>query len=203
MKRDIYVGTLREQWQHPSRFFADLLRVGALASVLGAALSQPVEGAVRFAAIFLLLLASRSRVPGPLDAAFAAALLVSSWANALQWYMNHPWVDIPTHFATNGASAAVAFFVLAETGILPRHGTDRTWNTLVVAMMGATLSVVWEIYEWTASRFIPNEMVVGYSDTIGDQTVGTLGSVLAGLLVARWMGSGRHPDWSQRTPSAA
>lgn len=176
-----------EPLRDPSGVVADLLRLVCLTSVVVAALSQPVEGAIRFAAIFLVLLFARSRVPGPLDASFAAATLVSAWASALQWYTTYPWVDIPIHFATTGAAASVAYFILAEVGIVPRRRREVPWNLLIITMIGGTLCVVWEIYEWTAWRFIPNEMVVGYSDTIGDMTMGTLGAIVAAFLIARWL----------------
>lgn len=176
-----------EPLRGPSGAVADLLRLVCLASVVVAALSQPVEGTIRFAVIFLVLPFARSRVPGPLDAAFAAATLVSAWASALGWYMTYPWVDIPIHFVTTGAAASVAYFLLVEVGIVPQRRREVLWNLFIITMIGGTLCVVWEIYEWTASRFIPNEMVVSYSDTIGDQTMGTLGATMAGFLVARWL----------------
>lgn len=197
------MNTVRAQWRRPAGAVADLLRLAVLTSVLIAALTQPVEGTIRFAGILVVLLGTRSRVPMPLDATFAAALLVSAWASALQWYTTYRWVDIPIHFATTGAAAAVAYFILVQTGVIPRRRRSVRWDVLIITMIGATLAVLWEMYEWTAWRFVPNEMVVGYSDTIGDQTMGTLGSVLAGVLVARWLHAGHHADSPQPAASGA
>lgn len=194
---------ISQEWRHPWGVVADLLRLVALVSVPVAAFTQPVEGVVRFAGVFAVLLVSRSRVPRGLDAAWAATLLVSAWASALQWYMTYRWIDIPIHFATTGATAGVAYFLLLRTGVLPRHPGDVVRNVVVVTMIGSTLSVLWEMYEWSAEQFIPNEILVGYSDTIGDQAMGTLGSVLAGVVIARWLPGVRQEDPSGRLAASS
>lgn len=184
---------------------ADLLRLLALASVPVAAFSQPVEGAIRFAGIFAVLLVSRSRVPQQLDAAWAATLLVSAWASALQWYTTYASVDIPIHFATTGATAGVLFFLLRRTSLLSRDpggsvpgGTGPT--ILTITLIGGTLSAVWEMYEWTAAQFVPNEMVVGYSDTVGDQAMGVLGSATAAIIIAHRLR--HHPVTGHRVSTS-
>jgi hypothetical protein len=84
----------------------DLLRVLALVSAAVTVLSPPQEIALRFALILGLLLVTRAvHMPRLFDAAFAGLLLASAWANALNWYFQHPWIDIPIHFALTGATA--------------------------------------------------------------------------------------------------
>jgi hypothetical protein len=69
----------------------DLLRVLALVSAAVTVLSPPQEIALRFALILGLLLVTRAvHMPRLFDAAFAGLLLASAWANALNWYFQHP-----------------------------------------------------------------------------------------------------------------
>ena len=63
---------------------------------------------------------------------------------------------------------------------------------MVALGFGATAAVLWELGEYAAFlRFLPTYALV-YPDTLGDLTLGTSGSLLAGLLVA--IGRRARPD---------
>ena len=189
--------------EHPLGLFTDLLRLLALVSAVVAVPSQPAEAAVRFVLIFLLLLVTRAiRAPRPFDAALAAMLLATGWASAASWYVEHAWIDIPIHFALTGATAAMFYFGLLRLDLLPPPerltvGRDTAIVVLPVALLGAAVSVVWEIYEWLAETYLPSQILVGYDDTIGDMTNGLLGSVVAGLALAWWLRDGHSLGGAQ------
>jgi hypothetical protein len=56
--------------------------------------------------------------------------------------------------------------------------------------------VVWEFYEWLAEIVFNVHIGVGYSDTIADLAMDTLGSLLAGLALVWWAahGSGTYRE---------
>lgn len=174
----------------------DLLRVVALGSAVVAAPYQPAEASIRFVLIFLLLLVTKAiRAPRPFEAAFAALLLASGWSSALNWYFERPWIDIPIHFALTGATGAMLYFGLLRLDLLPTPerltaGRGVGVVTLPVTLLGGTVALVWEIYEWFAATYLPSRILVGYEDTIGDMTNGLLGSVVAGLALAAWLHAG-------------
>lgn len=187
-----------EAWQSFALVFADAVRVLALVSALVTIPNQPLEVPLRFLGMFVLLMLTRSiGMPRPFEAAFASLLLISGWCSALSWYFEHHWIDIPIHFALTGATAAMLYFALARQDLLPKPEdplvrTRGEADVLIVTLLGGTVSVVWEIYEWVAERTLPSRILVGYDDSIGDMTNGLLGSVVAGYLVSRWVRAGHR-----------
>jgi hypothetical protein len=175
---------------------ADALRALALVSALVTVPYQPLEAPLRFALVFVLLLVTRAiAMPRPFDAVFAALLLVSAWSSALAWYFEHPWIDVPIHFALTGATAAMLWLGLARLDLLPHPQRQTTakrigGTVLLVALLGGTSAVLWEGYEFLAERYLPSRILVGYADTIGDMAVGLLGAVAAGGAVAWWERTG-------------
>lgn len=63
-----------------------------------------------------------------------------------------------------------------------------------VPVIGTTLGVVWEFYEWFVETFTETRIAVGYGDTIADLAMDLLGSVVADAasLPARATGKGRR-----------
>ncbi len=91
----------------------------------------------------------------------------------------------------SGSLAAVAYFVLVQARLLPAaRGTSlhlRSWAPVVwVVVVGASVAVVWEFYEWVIEQVNPAGMSVGYTDTVVDLFAGMLGSLTAGGLVLWW-----------------
>ena len=54
--------------------------------------------------------------------------------------------------------------------------------------LGAVLAIAWELGEWYTFIRHGTELDTAYEDTLGDEALGTLGALLAGLLVAKVMG---------------
>ena len=125
---------------------------------------------------------------------WAADLLVTlPWlsdllGNRLNFFDTVTWWDDVSHFA---------HWLLLTAGVLLAWHPGRRIGGGVVVMValgfGTTAALLWELGEYAAFlRFLPTYAYV-YPDTLGDLTLGTSGSLLAGLLVAlgrRW----RPPD---------
>ena len=190
-----------EEWQRPSGVLADLMRLALLASAAVSLFAGMLESTLQFGLLFLVLVGTRVfGAPRPFDAAFGAMLLVAGWARSLRWYEAYPWADIPIHFAATGGVAAMLYLILAKADLLPDLHDDvvalnPTSVVLLSTAFGVTAGVVWEFYEWGVATFLPETtMIVGYTDTIGDLAWDTLGSVVAGLLLALWARRGYGTD---------
>lgn len=186
----------------PWRRVADVARVTAVVSVPLAFAVSGTEGALRFALVFLVLLAPRVlNVPGPVDAAFAAALLVAAWAGAAGWYDAAWWVDVVVHFSTTGITAAATYLMLVHLGVLVRPDVtasqrQRSRLVLLVVALGLAIGAVWEMYEWVARNWLGNTSIhVGYDDTILDLTMDGLGSLAVALVLVAVM-----PRLQRRSP---
>ncbi len=186
--RDRLVAAFLRTPDSPALAIADALRIAGLLSVAyGVAIGEPVTAAM-FALTLIGLVATRFLgVRGGFDAIVGAALLVAAWCSALELYITVPIVDLPVHFALNGALAALAVIALRSAGIVPAQG-GRALEALLVGTVGVTLGVLWEFGEWAGHTWLDPGILVGYDDTIGDLLVGGLGSFAAALLM-RWAGA--------------
>lgn len=60
------------------------------------------------------------------------------------------------------------------------------WRTvLTITGLGAVLAIGWELGEWYTFIRRGVELETAYQDTLGDEALGTLGALVAGLIVAR------------------
>jgi hypothetical protein len=60
----------------------------------------------------------------------------------------------------------------------------------MVAGIGAIMAVGWEVGEYYAFIRGGTELATAYTDTLGDEVLGTFGAILAGLVIARNPGRG-------------
>lgn len=181
---------------HPPRETAGRLASGAavaagLASAALAAVLLGPEAALRFGVITVIILAARrAQVPAPFTTAFAVLLLLATWASVLHWYRGVPHFDLLVHLLSPGSAAAVGCFVLAARGWLPRAADGSRSRgaapLLWTVLLGTTIAVVWELYEWVVQQVAPQGMIVGYTDTVLDLAAGMLSSAVAGAFVVRW-----------------
>jgi hypothetical protein len=125
---------------------------------------------------------------------WAADLLVTlPWlsdllGNRLNFFDTVTWWDDVSHFA---------HWLLLTAGVLLAWYPGRRTGAGVVVMValgfGATAALLWELGEYVAFlRDLPTYAYV-YPDTLGDLSLGTSGSLVAGLLVALRRRS-RPPD---------
>ena len=172
---------------------ADALRVVALLSIVVAGLLYSWTDALDFVVVSAVLWVPRiAGLPRPVDLAIGVTWLVAGWADVAHWYLTHPWVDIPIHGTTPGASAAAVYLLLVRVQLVPelseRHVRRRALVLLTFAL-GATLAVLWEFYEWVRYHGA-GPPLVGYNDTILDLLMGCISSLLAGVVLAWWATAG-------------
>jgi len=108
-----------------------------------------------------------------------APFLVDVTGNTLDLYDRVWWWDDANH--------AVNWFMLGVgAGLLLMRGDVRPrWALgLLVAGLGAILAIGWEVGEWWAFIRHGTELDTAYTDTLGDEVLGTLGAAVAGLVIA-------------------
>lgn len=123
----------------------------------------------------------RSLAPVPWGA-FALVMspfLIDVSGNTLDLYDTVVWWDDANHFV-NWA------LLCGGLGLLMVHGIGMPWaRVLLVTGLGAVLAIAWELGEWYAFIRHGTELDTAYQDTLGDEALGTLGALVAGLILAR------------------
>lgn len=133
-------------------------------------------------------LASRRRDPRPADlrdsapyGAFSLVMLpflVDVTGNSLDLYDSWVWWDDLNHFVN-------WLLLLTGLGLLVCGSVRPRWAVVVVVCgLGAVLAIAWEVGEWWTFIRHGTEIDTAYEDTLGDEVLGTLGALCAGLLVA-------------------
>ena len=119
--------------------------------------------------------------PEPPYGAFTLIMLpflIDVTGNSLDLYDSLVWWDDFNHFFN-------WFLLLTGIGLLVCGSVQPRWAVvLVVCGLGAMLAIGWELGEWWTFIRHGTEIDTAYEDTLGDETLGTLGALCAGLLVA-------------------
>ena len=105
--------------------------------------------------------------------------LVDVTGNTLDLYDSVVWWDDANHFV-NWAflSAGIGLLLLRS----PRVSPD--WLLAVaVTGLGAVLAIAWELAEYATFIRFGTELDTAYTDTLGDEALGTLGSLVAAILL--------------------
>jgi hypothetical protein len=144
-------------------------------------------------AVWWFFVGRRDRTPSPPYAAFTLLMLpflVDVTGNSLDLYDTLDWWDDANHFVN-------WLFLLAGLGLLIAREIRPGWAmVLLVGGLGAILAIAWELGEWFTFIRHGTELDTAYEDTLGDLTLGTLGSLTAGLLLVWWRrrtSMSRHP----------
>ena len=162
-----------------ARVATDLVAVVAGVSFIAAFWWDGVVVAV-FALVLLGVTVPRvAALPGVVQAATGATLILGAWAATLDWYATVPGLDLLIHAVANGLLALVAVLVMLRYQTLAPL-SSRLGAIIVTAGVGALLGVIWEAGEWFGHTYLNDAIGVGYGDTVGDLAAGTLGSALAG-----------------------
>ncbi|TDU90314.1 hypothetical protein EV138_3899 [Kribbella voronezhensis] len=115
--------------------------------------------------------------PWSADLLMTLPWLVDLIGNRLNLFDTISWWDDAMHFV---------LWALLTAGVLtafaPRSLT-RALTVFVALGFGATAAVIWELGEYVAFVRHSPELQTAYTDTLGDLTLGTLGALLAGLIV--------------------
>jgi hypothetical protein len=169
----------------------DLLRLLALASLV---VGTAAYGVIGFALFMLVLggsmLPRAVAAPAALDLSFCATVLVAAWAAELDWYLAVDWLDVVVHAAATGLIAAVTHLALVRVGAAPgpdesRLRRPRLGSAVVTTSLGVMFATVWELLEWFGHTQLDDRIQVGYTDTLGDLAAGSVGALVAGVLLAR------------------
>ena len=121
----------------------------------------------------------RPAVPWGAFALVMAPFLIDVTGNTLDLYDSVTWWDDANHFV-NWA------LLCGGLGLLMVHRVPSTWvRVLLVTGLGAVLAIAWELAEWWTFIRHGTELGTAYTDTLGDEALGTLGALLAGAVLAR------------------
>jgi len=142
-------------------------------------------------AAWWLLVGRRERLRNgtvrPPYAAFALVMLpflVDVTGNSLDLYDSIGWWDDANHYVN-------WLLLLAGLGLLLVRDLRPDWvMVLLVTGLGAILAIGWELGEWFTFIRHGTELDTAYEDTLGDLTLGTLGSLTAGLTLLWWRRTG-------------
>ena len=127
-------------------------------------------------------LAHRGRRGGVPWLAFALVMtpfLIDVSGNTLDLYDSVTWWDDANHFVN-------WVLLCAGLGLLLLQGIRMPWaRVLLVTGLGAVLAIGWELGEWYTFIRHGTELDTAYQDTLGDEALGTLGALVAGLALRR------------------
>ena len=178
---------LRRRPHGSAELVADGLRVLAVASIVVAGIGWGAKGASSFAVVSVAMLLPRALAVRPgFDIAYCVIALVSTWSSVTDLYGTVTWWDLPMHFLMNGLAAATCYILLVRLRVIPDAATlprPLLSYTVLTTTIGAALSAFWEMFEWFTTTFLDPATSLGYLDTVSDMVVGTLGSLVAGLLM--------------------
>lgn len=108
--------------------------------------------------------------------------LIDVTGNSADLYDSISWWDDANHFVN-------WFFLLTGIGLLIGRPVQPRWAlVLLICGLGSMLAIGWELGEWYTFIRHGTELETAYQDTLGDLALGTLGSMLAGLVVGRLHG---------------
>jgi hypothetical protein len=127
--------------------------------------------------------ATREPLPWNGFALIMLPFLIDVTGNSFDLYDTVVWWDDANHFVN-------WVFLCLGSGLLLRRGLGgwpRWGFALLVTGFGALLAVLWELGEWYTFIRHGTELDTAYTDTLGDEALGTLGGLVAALLlVTRW-----------------
>lgn len=106
--------------------------------------------------------------------------LSDTTANWLDLFRRVGWWDDLSHFAH-------WFLLCAGIGLLLASHLRPRWLVVpLVGGLGAVLALAWELGEYWLFIRHGKESGGAYRDTLGDQTLGTTGALVAGFVVSWW-----------------
>ncbi|MFA6575329.1 MAG: hypothetical protein WCS84_07895 [Nocardioides sp.] len=131
--------------------------------------------------VWAAFLRTRRPFPWVADLLVTLACFSDILGNRLDLYDQITWFDDWMHFMDTGlVSAAVVILTLD-------HTATRAAVVERAIASGLTASLAWELFEYASFVTRSSELTWAYADTLGDLTLGWLGSVLAALLIhATW-----------------
>ena len=121
----------------------------------------------------------RVEVPWTAFALVMAPFLIDVTGNTLDLYDSVTWWDDANHFVN-------WVLLCGGLGLLLLRGIRVPWaRVLLLTGLGAVLAIGWELGEWYTFIRHGIELHTAYEDTLGDEALGTLGALVAGLVLRR------------------
>jgi hypothetical protein len=132
-------------------------------------------------AIWLLWWKERASFPWLADLMVTITCFSDILGNRMDLYDAVVWFDDWMHFANTGLLAGAVI-------LLTLHRSTPFHRVVERALaFGATAAIAWELAEYVAFIRGGTERSFAYTDTLGDLVLGTLGSVVAAVLIhALW-----------------
>ncbi len=113
------------------------------------------------------------------------AILVNAAGYILDLYDRFWWFDDAAHAYTS-FSLSLLLALLLYGRVLNGARTHSVLFVLAVAVLGGGIGALWEIAEWGYDQWVPENAILGKTDTIIDLILDTIGALAAGLL-SLWM----------------
>ncbi|HEX2992190.1 MAG TPA: hypothetical protein VHO49_16000 [Anaerolineales bacterium] len=113
------------------------------------------------------------------------AILVNAAGYILDLYDRFWWFDDAVHAYTS-FSLSLLLALLLYGRVLNGARTHSVLFVLAVAVLGGGIGALWEIAEWGYDQWVPENAILGKTDTIIDLILDTIGALAAGLL-SLWM----------------
>ncbi|WP_235503594.1 hypothetical protein [Aeromicrobium sp. Root344] len=128
-------------------------------------------------------------IPWGAFALIMAPFLVDVSGNTVDLYDSVDWWDNANHFFN-------WMLLLWGCGLLLRLvWTGPAWGLiLTITGLGAILAVGWELGEWYTFIRRGTELDGAYEDTLSDELLGTLGALVAALIVGRKHKADQHVE---------
>lgn len=149
-----------------------------------------------FAVPFVWWVAWRDRVAFPWlpDLLVTITCFTDVLGNRMDLYDTVLWFDDWMHFMNTGLLAAAVVLLT-----MPPHSSLGRVVERALAF-GATAAIAWELAEYVAFLSRSSERQFAYADTLGDLTLGVLGSLVAAVVVHQvWsLSRGTTPAGSRR-----
>lgn len=133
--------------------------------------------------IWLLAWKERASFPWVPDLLVTLTCFTDILGNRMDLYDTIVWFDDLMHFVNTGLIAAAVILLSLH------HRASRIRVVERALAIGATAAIVWELAEYYAFINGSAERAFAYGDTLGDLALGTLGSVVAALVI--------HALWSR------
>jgi hypothetical protein len=198
---------LRRRPHGPAELIADGLRLAGVVSIVVGAVGWGAKGASSFAVVSIAMLLPRALAVRPgFDIAYGVIALLATWSSVTDLYGAVRWLDLPFHFVMTGLAAAICYILLVRLRLV-EDAAPLPRPLLAYAVLGTTigaaLSAFWEMFEWFTTTFLDPATVLGYADTVSDMVMGTLGGLVAGLLMPVLAARPRSPAPGSATESPA
>lgn len=150
-------------------------------SMIGDTSEKSAQSAISAAIIllFLYLYSGRGKAKLPARLIFTGWFIMATFMGVvLDLYVLLPWYDSLVHLVTGGC-----LVYLAKDGIRPEGKEEVRSRALYAFFFSVSLSTFWEIYEFGVDFLGANSQHGSLSDTMWDLIFGTLGAVLAAIVL--------------------